>query len=57
MPTEGSEETMNKFQRAKSKKVKMHIKLAEIFIGMRPTYKEAKRKVRAYERYVKEWHS
>lgn len=48
---------MNKFQRAKSKKVKMHIKLAEIFIGMRPTYKEAKRKVRAYERYVKEWHS
>lgn len=48
---------MNKHQRAKSRFVKMHIKLSEIFTGRRPSYKEAKREVRAYERYVKAWKS
>lgn len=48
---------MNKYQRAKSQKVKTYIKLAEIFTRRRPSYKEGKRAVRAYERFVKSWKS
>lgn len=48
---------MNKHQRAKSRFIKMHIKLSEIFTGRRPSYKEAKRKVREYWRFVKSWKS
>lgn len=48
---------VNKHQRAKSRFIKMHIKLSEIFTGRRPSYKEAKRKVRAYCRFVKSWKS
>lgn len=46
---------MNKYRKEKSRRIKMHIKLSEIFHGRIPSYKDAKREVRAYERYVKEF--